>query len=102
MYIFEALMLICFGLAWPVSIYKSYISRNNAGKSVFFLYIILLGYIFGIIYQLFGTDKSGHWVAYIFALNMLMVMIDIGLYYRNRKTMIATIRTARQKEVKTN
>ena len=83
MYIFEALMLICFGFAWPVSIYKSYTSRNNLGKSLLFLYIILIGYIFGIIYQLFGTDKSGHWVTYIFAINMVMVLIDIILYYRN-------------------
>ncbi len=83
MYIFEALMLICFGLAWPASIYKSYISRNNTGKSLLFLYAVFLGYIFGIIYQLFGTDESGHWVAYIFAINMMMVLVDIILYYRN-------------------
>jgi len=77
-------MLVCFGLAWPASIYKSYVSHNNSGKSLLFLYIILLGYIFGIIYQLFGTDKSGHWVVYFFIANMLMVAIDIGLYYRNK------------------
>lgn len=85
MYIFEALMLICFGLAWPVSIYKSYTSRSNSGKSVLFLYVVLLGYMFGIIFQLFGVEQSGRWVLYIFAVNMLMVMIDIGLYYRNKK-----------------
>ena len=87
MYIFEALMLICFGLAWPVSIYKSYVSHSNAGKSLLFLYVVLLGYVFGVIFQLFGANKSGHWVIYIFAINVLMVIVDIGLYYRNRKAM---------------
>jgi len=83
MYVFEALMLVCFGVAWPFSIYKSYISQSNAGKSLLFLYVIFLGYIFGIIYQLFGTAKSGHWVIYFFVINLVMVLIDILLYYRN-------------------
>ena len=52
MSIFEAGMLICFGFAWPVNIYKSYKSRTAKGKSVFFLLIIILGYVFGIINKL--------------------------------------------------
>ena len=34
MSIFEIGMLICFGCAWPVSIWKSYHSKQNAGKSL--------------------------------------------------------------------
>jgi len=37
MSIFEALMMIFFGLAWPFSIYKSYKSKSNNGKSLWFL-----------------------------------------------------------------
>lgn len=48
MSIFEAIMLICFGTAWPFSIYKSWKSRACAGKSVIFLYIVLVGYAAGI------------------------------------------------------
>ena len=36
MSIFEAIMLICFGAAWPFSIYKSYTSRENTGKSILY------------------------------------------------------------------
>jgi len=49
MSIFEATMLACFGAAWPFSLYKSYTSRSNVGKSIFFFicctYRIFFGYI---------------------------------------------------------
>ena len=32
----EALMIICFGLSWPISIRKSYTARTAKGKSLFF------------------------------------------------------------------
>jgi hypothetical protein len=80
--IFEAIMLICFGAAWPLSIYKSYKSRANHGKSVFFLYVILLGYFAGIIYQ-FMVNASDYFVIILFITNSLMVTIDILLFYRN-------------------
>jgi len=82
MSLFEAVMLICFGAAWPVSIYKSWTSRSCGGKSVVFLYIVLLGYAAGITHKLLN---SRDWVIALYALNALMVIIDIGLYYRNRK-----------------
>ena len=51
MSIFEVIMLACFGAAWPASIYKSYTSRRNTGKSIMFLCIVLIGYIAGIIHK---------------------------------------------------
>ncbi len=81
MRIFEVLMLICFGMAWPFSIIKSIRSKETAGKSVLFLYVIFLGYIFGIIHKfLFNFDK----VTYLYVLNATMVFIDLILYYKNR------------------
>jgi hypothetical protein len=81
MSIFEAIMLLCFGAAWPVSIYKSYKSKSNQGKSVFFLYIVFIGYLSGITHKLtFNYD----YILYLYILNGLMVLTDIILYYRNR------------------
>jgi hypothetical protein len=80
MSVFEAVMLMCFGVAWPVSIYKSWKSRTCAGKSVIFLYIVLVGYAAGITHKLF---YSRDWVIALYILNSLMVLMDIGLYYRN-------------------
>jgi hypothetical protein len=80
MSIFEIIMLLCFGTAWPFSIYKSYTSRKNAGKSVIFLFIVLVGYVAGVLHKIF---HSFDFVIYLYILNGLMVIADIALYYRN-------------------
>lgn len=82
MSIFEMIMLLCFGAAWPLSIYKSYTSKSVAGKSVFFLYVIMLGYVSGIINKLLYHYD---WVVFLYVLNLLMVTTDLLLYYRNLK-----------------
>ena len=82
MSVFEVIMLVCFGAAWPFSIYKSYRSKSNSGKSVTFLFIILIGYISGLVHKvLFNFDM----VIILYGINAVMVSIDILLYYRNRR-----------------
>ncbi|MDD5102704.1 MAG: hypothetical protein PHH62_06975, partial [Endomicrobiaceae bacterium] len=51
MSIFEITMLLCFASAWPFSIRKSYMSKQNTGKSVIFLYIVLVGYVAGMLHK---------------------------------------------------
>lgn len=79
--IFEALMLLCFGAAWPVNIYKSVRTASAKGKSPFFLVIILLGYVSGIINKLLYSRDV---VMYLYILNLVMVSADLLLYFRNR------------------
>jgi uncharacterized membrane protein YbjE (DUF340 family) len=82
MSIFEAGMLICFGAAWPVNIYKSYKTKSAVGKSLPFLLIVITGYCCGIIHKLlFSRDV----VLYLYLLNLLMVFVDLALYVRNRR-----------------
>ena len=78
---FEILMLICFGSAWPFSIYKSAVSRSVAGKSLPFLLVILFGYAAGTIHKLFYSMDL---VIILYICNFLMVLADIALYFRNR------------------
>ncbi len=80
MSIYEVVMLICFGSAWPVSIYKSAVSRTARGKSTAFLFIILIGYGAGILHKVF---YSPDWVVALYAANALMVLADIVLTLRN-------------------
>lgn len=81
MSIFEALMLVCFGLSWPVSIAKVLRTRQVAGKSRLFLAIIILGYAFGIIHKvLYRPD----WVIALYALNLILVAVDLALVIRYR------------------
>lgn len=81
MSIFEISMLLCFSIGWPVSIYKSYTSRVNSGKSLLFLVIILVGYLSGITHKILNNYDGVTW---LYVLNGLMVSIDIVLYLRNR------------------
>ena len=78
---FEILMLVCFGAAWPFSIYRSIKSRQVAGKSLVFLFVVLLGYLAGMVHKLFYAFD---YVIILYALNATMVLIDILLYLRNR------------------
>jgi hypothetical protein len=82
MSIFEIIMLLCFGLAWPFSIYKSWKSRETNGKSVLFLFIVVVGYLAGILHKLLYSRDG---VVFLYLLNSLMVSADIALYYRNRR-----------------
>ena len=82
MSVFEILMLVCFGFAWPTSIYKSITSKSIEGKSVIFLYVILLGYLMGMLHKIFFNLD---FVIALYAINFVMVFIDLLLYYRNKK-----------------
>ena len=82
MSIFEALMLLSFGAAWPVQIYKSYTSKKTAGKSVMFLYIVIFGYLCGITHKILYSRDI---VMILYIINLLMVSTDILLYYRNKR-----------------
>lgn len=79
---FEIGMLLCFGAAWPASIYKSYTARSAKGKSVLFLGVIALGYISGIINKLINSPD---YVMYLYLLNLIMVSTDMVLYFRNKR-----------------
>lgn len=82
MSIFEALMLICFGLSWPMNIWKSWTTRSAVGKSLPFLLIIEVGYICGMLNKVLVRFD---WVFFLYVLNFLMVGTDAVLYFRNRR-----------------
>ena len=82
MRIFEAGMLVCFGAAWPLNIYKSIKSRTAAGRSILFQWAILLGYICGIIHKLLYSNDV---VLYLYIINFAMVAVDTVLYFRNKR-----------------
>lgn len=74
---FEAVMLICFGASWPVSIAKTLRTKVVAGKSPLFMIIIFVGYLSGVTHKiLYSMD----WLVWLYVLNMVMVSIDLSLY----------------------
>lgn len=87
----EALMIICFGLSWPISIYRSYASRTARGKSLFFEVFLWVGYIFGILRKVLqyasgtGLDTLFYVGWFFYVLNLVEISVDMGLYFCNVK-----------------
>ncbi len=77
----ETLMIISFGISWPLNILKSYRSRTTKGKSLPFTLFILFGYICGIISKI--MTQSFNLAFWFYIPNILMVSIDVCLYFRN-------------------
>ncbi|MDR3307784.1 MAG: hypothetical protein LBS58_02640 [Coriobacteriales bacterium] len=80
--LFEAFMIVSFGIAWPMTVLKSLRSKTAKGKSVTFSVFIWLGYAFGI-----GTHivvDNINYVLVFYAINMIMVTTDFCLYFRNK------------------
>ena len=81
-------MLLCFGASWPVSLWKSYSSRTTKGKSVFFLCLVFIGYLSGLVYKI---SNGFDYVSWFYILNASMVFADILMYFRNRKLERTTV-----------
>ena len=77
----ETLMIISFGISWPLNILKSYRSRTTKGKSLPFTLFILFGYICGIISKI--MTQRFNLAFWFYIPNILMVSIDVCLYFRN-------------------
>lgn len=80
--IFETLMIVCFGISWPLSVYRSFKSRSTKGKSLLFMCFIAFGYVCGIASKVMSQNFN---LAFWFYFpNIILVSTDICLYFRNR------------------
>ncbi len=80
--LFEIFMIVLFGASWPMNVIKSFKSKTTKGKSIIFLFLIFSGYIFGIAGKLIAANFKWY-VLFFYFLNLIMVGIDIVLYFRN-------------------
>ena len=86
--ILEIIMIVSFGASWPLNVIKSYKARTTKGKSLAFLCLIFFGYIAGITSKLVNPTYMAAfaqkwYVLFFYVLNLVMVGIDLVLYYRN-------------------
>jgi hypothetical protein len=79
MSVFEAGMMICFGVSWPVAVYKTFKAKSVKGKSMTFSCLIMVGYICGVIHKIFFYYD---WVLWLYLLNMLFVFTDMCLHLK--------------------
>lgn len=80
--ILEIIMVVSFGISWPLNVIKSYQARSTKGKSLWFLVLIFFGYVCGIASKL-TADSYKWYVLFFYVLNFVMVGVDLLLYWRN-------------------
>jgi len=86
--ILEAVMVISFGISWPISIFKTLKSRTSAGKSPLFIGLIIFGYIAGIISKILNIpNKPLNYVFIFYCINLVTTSFDLclNLYFTNKK-----------------
>lgn len=84
----EIVMIVSFGVSWPMNVIKSYKARTTKGKSLAFMLLILFGYVAGItskfVNESYMADIGQKWyVLFFYILNFIMVSADLCLYIRN-------------------
>lgn len=91
--VMETLMVICFGISWPINIIKAWKSKTAKGSSVLFYFFIWIGYIFamvGKIAMIIGNSpnpwyETVKWyVMFFYVLNIIMVSAGIIICLRNK------------------
>ena len=81
--ILEAIMLICFGLSWPINTMKAYKARSAKNMSLPFILMIILGYIAGISAKLLMNQTN--YVLVVYFINLVVVSLNLIVYFRNKK-----------------
>ncbi|MBQ7345573.1 MAG: hypothetical protein IJW45_05875 [Oscillospiraceae bacterium] len=79
--IFESIMLICFGLSWPLNVVKAYKARTAKGTSLPFILLIITGYVAGITAKLVSGQIN--YVLAVYLLNLAIVSLNVVVYCRN-------------------
>lgn len=78
----EAVMLICFGISWPVSLVRNLRARTARSMSLGFIVLIIVGYIAGIAAKVISGNYSYVLLVYVF--NLVAVLFNLAVYFINR------------------
>lgn len=77
----EAVMMLCFGLSWPINVIKAYKARTAKGTSLPFILLITFGYLAGITAKIVSGQINYVLAVYLF--NLAVVALNIAVYFRN-------------------
>lgn len=81
--ILEIVMLVCFGLSWPMSVVKNIRAKTAKTMSLSFTLLIIGGYIAGITAKILSNQINFVLVAYL--LNLAIVSLNVVVYFINRR-----------------
>ena len=79
----EVVMLICFGLSWPVSLYKNLRAKSANSTSLSFMCLILVGYLAGITAKVMTVGANYVFFVYLFNIVMVVANLAVSLYHRH-------------------
>lgn len=79
--VFESIMLVCFGLSWPLNVIKAYKAGTAKGTSLPFILLIITGYIAGITAKL--VTHQTNYVLIVYLINLVIVLLNLVVYFRN-------------------
>jgi len=80
--ILESMMLICFGLSWPMSLYKNIKARSAKTMSLNFILLIIAGYVAGIAAKI--CMHRINYVLVVYIINLIIVSANLIVYFINR------------------
>lgn len=79
--VFETIMLVCFGLSWPINVIKAYKAGTASATSLPFILLIFTGYVAGISAKIISQQIG--YVLIVYMLNLAIVFLNIVVYFRN-------------------
>lgn len=79
--ILEATMLLCFGVSWPLSLVKNIRSKTAKATSVWFILLIILGYVAGIAAKLIAHATG--YILVVYFLNLAVVSCNLAVWFVN-------------------
>ena len=77
--ILKAIMLICFGISWPVSVMKALRTKMVIGKSPLFMSLVAIDSVSRISHKVL---YSRNYLVALYIFNLSMILSDLYLYSR--------------------
>ncbi|MGN1194418.1 MAG: hypothetical protein ACI4SB_02950 [Acutalibacteraceae bacterium] len=81
--ILETIMLVCFGLSWPMSVIKNIKAKSAKNMSLQFILLICFGYVAGISAKIINHNVG--YVLVVYILNLVIVAANIVVYFVNKR-----------------
>ncbi len=78
----ETVMLVCFGLSWPINVIKAVKARTAKNMSLPFILLIISGYVAGITAKIMSNQLN--YVLIVYFVNLAIVTVNLAVYFRNK------------------
>lgn len=78
----EAIMLVCFGLSWPMALVKNLKAKSAEGMSLPFLLLIISGYVAGTSAKIIAGNIT--YVLIVYVVNLVIVTMNLLVFFYNR------------------